>query len=77
MQLKKIEAELISYAKKSTEVYVIESDKYYKTLCKYITESLLSPRLIHRHIIQILKVTALIKLNETNKVFTEDYIMPD
>ncbi len=77
MQLKKIEAELISYAKKSTEVYVIESDKYYKTLCKDIKESLLSPRLIHKHIIQILKVTALIKLNETNKVFTEDYIIPN
>ena len=53
--IKKIEAELITDAKESTEVYVIASDKYYNTLCKDIKGSLLSPRLIHRHIIQMLK----------------------
>jgi hypothetical protein len=53
--IKKIEAELITYAKESKELYVIVSDKYYETLRKDVKGSLLSPRLIHRHVIQMLK----------------------
>jgi hypothetical protein len=53
--IKKIEAELITDAKENNEVYVINSNKYYKTLLKDTKGSLLSPRLIHRHLIQMLK----------------------
>jgi hypothetical protein len=53
--IKKIEAELITDAKESNEVYVISSDRYYKILLKDTKGSLLSPRLIHRHFIQMLK----------------------
>jgi hypothetical protein len=53
--IKKIEVELITYAKESNEVYLISSDKYYETLRKYLKGSLLSPRLIHKHMIQMLK----------------------
>jgi hypothetical protein len=38
MQLKKIEDELITYAKENNDVYVIESDKYYTRLCKDIKD---------------------------------------
>jgi hypothetical protein len=53
--IKKIETELINYAKESSEVYLITSDKYYETLRKDLKGRLLSPRLIHKHMIQMLK----------------------
>ena len=53
--IKKIEDELITYAKESNDVYVIESDKYYTRLYKDIKERVLSPRFIHKHMIQMLK----------------------
>ena len=46
--IKKIEDELINYAKESTDIYVIESDKYYTRLCKDIKDRILSPR-VHVH----------------------------
>jgi len=53
--IKKIEDELIAYAKESEDVYIIMSDKYYTRLCKDIKERTLSPRFIHKHVIQMLK----------------------
>jgi hypothetical protein len=53
--IKKIEAELVADAKESDNVYIIESDKYYEILRKDLKGSLLSPRLIHRHFIHMLK----------------------
>jgi hypothetical protein len=53
--IKKIESELITYAKESKDLFMIVSDKYYKILCKDIKARSLSPRLIHKHIIQMLK----------------------
>jgi hypothetical protein len=55
LAIKKIETELINYAKESSEVYLITSDKYYETLRKDLKGRLLSPRIIHRHMIQMLK----------------------
>jgi hypothetical protein len=40
--IKKIEDELITYAKESNDVYVIELDKYYTRLCKDIKDRILS-----------------------------------
>ena len=53
--IKKIEDELINYAKESTDIYVIESDKYYTSLCKNIKNRILSLRFIHKHMIQMIK----------------------
>jgi hypothetical protein len=54
--IKKIEGELITYAKESENIYMIKSDKYYSRLCKYIKSRSFSPRLIHKHIIQMVKI---------------------
>jgi hypothetical protein len=53
--IKKIEGELITYAKESEDLYMIMSDKYYKILCKDVKSRTLSPRLIHKHVIHMLK----------------------
>jgi hypothetical protein len=53
--IKKIEDELIAYAKESEDVYIIMSGKYYTRLCKDIKGRKLSPRFIHKHIVQMLK----------------------
>lgn len=60
--IKKIEDELITYAKESKDVYIIISDKYYTRLSKDIKERTLSPRLIHKHIIQMLKSDGFYKM---------------
>jgi hypothetical protein len=53
--IKKIEAELITHAKESEDLYILESDRYYSNLRKDIKERTLSPRLIHKHMIRMLK----------------------
>jgi len=53
--IKKIESELITYAKESEDLYTIVSDKYYKILYKDVKSRTLSPRLIHKHVIHMLK----------------------
>jgi hypothetical protein len=53
--IKKIEAELVADAKESNDIYIIESGKYYELLLKDLKSSLLSPRLIHKHFIHMLK----------------------
>lgn len=55
LAIKKIETKLVADAKENNDVYIIESDKYYEMLRKDLKGSLLSPRLIHKHFIHMLK----------------------
>ena len=60
--IKKIEDELISEAKESKDVCIITSDKYYLRIQKDIKERILSPRFIHKHIVQMLKSDGFYKM---------------